>query len=365
MISVSLCMIVRDEEAVLGRCLDSVAHLVEEVIIVDTGSVDETKKIAKEYTRKIYDFIWIDDFAAARNFAFSQTTKEYILWLDADDILDQESQDNFRKLKQDLKHSVDSVTMPYHLAFDEYGNVSFSLKRNRLVKRERDFKWHGVVHEYLEVYGKIYHSNVAITHRSEKTTLSDRNLKIYQNKLARNEKFSPRDLYYYGNELVDHRLYNEAIPIYEKFLSESQGWVEDKIACCGKLADCHYHLGQKEKELASILRTFSYDSPRPEFCCRLGYHFLERADYLTAIFWYRLASLSKPPDNNLSFTNFAYYTWLPHLQLCVCYSNLGAYSLAYLHNEAALHYRPSDPLILQNKKYLEQQKETHVAKNYM
>ena len=86
MISISLCMIVKTEELVLGRCLDSVKKLVDEIVIVDTGSTDNTKNIAKEYTDKIYDFIWNDDFSAARNYSFSKGTKDFILWLDADDI---------------------------------------------------------------------------------------------------------------------------------------------------------------------------------------------------------------------------------------------------------------------------------------
>ena len=78
MITISLCMIVKNEERILSRCLDSVKDLVDEIIIVDTGSTDATKRIAAEYTDKIYDFAWIDDFSAARNFAFSKASKEYI-----------------------------------------------------------------------------------------------------------------------------------------------------------------------------------------------------------------------------------------------------------------------------------------------
>lgn len=87
MASVSLCMIVRDEEDVLRRCLASAAEAVDEIIIVDTGSADRTKEIAAEFTDKIYDFVWRDDFAAARNFAFSKGSGDYLMWLDADDVL--------------------------------------------------------------------------------------------------------------------------------------------------------------------------------------------------------------------------------------------------------------------------------------
>lgn len=85
--TISLCMIVRNEEDVLGRCLASAADLMDEIIIVDTGSTDHTKEIAAEYTEKIYDFPWIDDFSAARNTAFSKANCDYCMWLDADDIL--------------------------------------------------------------------------------------------------------------------------------------------------------------------------------------------------------------------------------------------------------------------------------------
>ena len=67
MAEISLCMIVRDERETLARCLDSVKEAVDEIIIVDTGSKDETREIARRYTPHVYDFFWKDDFSAARN----------------------------------------------------------------------------------------------------------------------------------------------------------------------------------------------------------------------------------------------------------------------------------------------------------
>ena len=92
-ITISLCMIVRDEEETIARCLETVEKIVDEIIVVDTGSVDRTKEIVEKYTSNIYDFQWIDDFAAARNFSFSKATQEYILWLDADDVLLEDAQE--------------------------------------------------------------------------------------------------------------------------------------------------------------------------------------------------------------------------------------------------------------------------------
>ncbi|WP_414629273.1 hypothetical protein [Geobacillus sp. Y412MC52] len=72
---------------------------------------------------------------------------------------------------------------------------------------------------------------------------SDRNLNIYEKQLAQGKEFSPRDLFYFANELFDHQQYERAIQYYEQFLQTKKGWVEDFIAACGKLADCFYALG--------------------------------------------------------------------------------------------------------------------------
>ena len=86
-ITISLCMIVKNEERTLARCLESVADLMDEIIIMDTGSSDRTMDIAAMYTDQVYTYVWNEDFAAARNESFARATQEYILWLDADDVL--------------------------------------------------------------------------------------------------------------------------------------------------------------------------------------------------------------------------------------------------------------------------------------
>ena len=96
MITVSVCMIVKNEEKVLGRCLDSLAGIADEIVIADTGSTDGTKAIAAQHNAKIFDFPWNGDFSAARNFAFSKASMEYIYSADADEVLDEETAGNFR-----------------------------------------------------------------------------------------------------------------------------------------------------------------------------------------------------------------------------------------------------------------------------
>ncbi|REB05493.1 glycosyltransferase family 2 protein [Sporosarcina sp. BI001-red] len=352
MISISLCMIVKNEEDTIVRCLESIKDIVDEINIIDTGSTDQTKEVLKKYTNRIYDFEWVHDFAKARNYAFQQATKDYILWLDADDVFLPEDQKKLKELKGSLDLTTDSVTMDYNLSTDQHGNVLTRLKRNRLVKRTNQFQWIGAVHEYLEVYGAIVHSDVAVTHHSVRHD-TNRNLLIYEKQLANRVEFSPRDLFYFANELKDHQMYLRAIEFYERFLLTEKGWIEDNISACGRLADCFLELGDYKKELESNLRSFQYDHPRPEFCCRLGFYFLKKKELHAAIFWYTLATEITLSSQNLGLQSPQFSTWLPHLQLCVCFDQLGQHKIAYEHNEKARQYRPDDSRILQNKEYLE------------
>lgn len=130
MFTISLCMIVKNEECTIERCLDSVQHLVDEINIIDTGSTDRTKNIVRNYTPRIFDFTWCDDFAKARNFSFQQATKDFILWLDADDVITTEHQQKFLQLKQSLFHpNVDAVSMDYYVTLDADGYVESSEKK--------------------------------------------------------------------------------------------------------------------------------------------------------------------------------------------------------------------------------------------
>ena len=154
MISISLCMIVKNEELVLGRCLDSVKNLMDEIIIVDTGSTDKTKEIASLYTNKIYDFPWINDFAAARNFSFSKATKDYIMWLDADDIITKSEALKLKRWKEETDGSSDVIMLRYVTGFDEKRNPTLVYYRERIVKRDKNHQWQGRVHEAIAVRGR-------------------------------------------------------------------------------------------------------------------------------------------------------------------------------------------------------------------
>src|SRR6516225_12200315 len=96
--AISHCLIVRNEVANLPACLQSAADLVDEIIVVDTGSTDRTKEVAARFHARIFDFLWVDSFAAARNESLCHATGQWVFWLDADDRLDEANRARLREL---------------------------------------------------------------------------------------------------------------------------------------------------------------------------------------------------------------------------------------------------------------------------
>lgn len=351
MITISLCMIVKNEEDVLARCLDSVKDIADEIIIVDTGSTDKTKEIAETYTDKVFDFKWINDFSAARNYSFSKATKEYILWLDADDIILEKDRQKFKQLKQDLGSEVDIVMMKYNVGFDESGNITLSYFRERLSRRTCNCHWKEPVHEYLEISGKTINSDICITHKKEHAATPGRNLKLYKSYLSRGKNLSTRGLFYYARELYYNEQYDDAIKYFNKFLDTEQGWIEDNITACFHLSVCYDHKKDRKNMLRSLLRSFEYDNPRGEICCQLGNYYFQNNEYEKAILWYKLATEIKIPGDSWGFISHDYYGYLPNIQLCVCYDRLGNIDEAIKYNEKASEFKPNAPAIEYNRKY--------------
>lgn len=346
-------MIVKNEEGQLAGCLSSVEGIADEIIIADTGSTDSTKKIAGEFTDKIFDFPWADDFSAARNFSFSKAAMDYILWLDADDVLLAEDREKLKKLKEELDPSVDAVMMKYHTAFDKNGAVTFSYYRERLVRRERQFRWREPVHEYLAVGGNILRADIAVTHRKQKTASSGRNLAIYRRILDGGGELSPRGLYYYARELKDHAQYPEAIHYFNLFLDGGEGWVEDNITACNELAACCGRENRRQEQLRALTRAFSYDTPRAETCCALGYAWKEAGDFKRAVFWFRLAAMLEKPENGWGFIQEDCWGFIPSIELAVCLDKLGFPQMAEQYNELAGKLKPEDPSVLHNRAYFQ------------
>lgn len=141
-------MIVKNEEAFLDDCLRSVHDIVDEIIIVDTGSTDGTKEIALRYGAKVVDFTWTGDFSAARNFSLDHCSGEWILYLDADERLDQRHVQTLGALIRDKNVSAYNLIIEGDHA-TETGSLSQSNSYPRLFRKSTGIRFEGRVHEQI------------------------------------------------------------------------------------------------------------------------------------------------------------------------------------------------------------------------
>lgn len=320
MITVSLCMIVKNEERILARCLDSLAGLMDEIIIVDTGSTDATKEIAARYTEQIYDFVWTGDFSEARNFAFSKAQMEYIYSADADEVLDEENRAAFLQLKETLLPEIEIVQMYYanQLSHGTIYNYDKEL-RPKLFKRNRTFRWQGAIHEQIGITPVIYDSEIQIRHLPEENH-KDRDLRAFAGLTA-------------AGEPIDKRLHN--IYAKELFISgEAQDFLDARAffkASCqdgnrgeDELMEAACVAARAARLAGDVADFFKYAMKAvasegcSEICCELGAFYMERQDYDEAVIW-----LYNAVYETESILNIHCGGDLPLRGLAKCYQELG------------------------------------------
>ena len=353
MISISLCMIVKNEHDTLARCLDCAKQIADEIIIVDTGSTDDTKKIASKYTDKVYDFKWVNDFAKARNFSFSKATKDYIMWLDADDVILNEDIEKIKILKKILTPDIDMVMFKYNLNLDENGIPALSFYRERIVKRSKGYKWVSPIHEVIPRSGKFLYEDIAITHKKLHASDPKRNITIFENMKKQGIKFDARQTFYYARELMYAKRFKDSIVEYNKFLSLPDAWIENKISACLDLYGIYTTLKDENMAISSLFKSFEYDTPRAEVCCIVGQYFISKKQYSIAMFWLEQALTKKYDISSGGFFSKDYYDFIPYIELCVCHYNLGNIKLAMEYNEKAGNIKPNDMSYLNNKAFFE------------
>lgn len=357
MVTVSLCMIVKNEEKVLGRCLKSIKEAVDEIVIVDTGSSDRTKEIAAAYTDKIYDHEWKNDFADARNAALAKGTKQYLMWLDADDVMTDAEVRKFQELKERMTGQEDIVMMKYAAGFDEEGNPAFEYYRERLMKNTGKFWFEGAVHEAVTPAGRILYEEITVEHRKEKGgTDPDRNLRIYETMIKEKGQLDARGTFYYGMELFYHGNYEKAASVFTDFLQRGDGWSENKIEACRKCGLCLEQLGRWEEALRMLFGAFAYAAPRGEICCEAGRILSGQKKYEEAVYWYERALTSCPAEEKGGFFQKEYYGYVPCIGLCVCYDRMGNRKLSEEYNDMAGKYKPHGWEFLYNREYFRNQK---------
>ncbi len=316
--TISLCMIVKNEEAVLSRCLDSIADLMDEIIIVDTGSTDRTKEIAARYTGRVYDFKWTNDFSAARNFSFSKATKDYIYTADADEILDAVNHERFARLKSVLLPEIEIVQMKYVTEAENDAILNAQKEyRPKLFKRLRTFTWVDPIHETVRLSPVIFDSDIEILHRPQ-AMHSKRDFSIFIKAFEHDGTFSPNIRTMYARELLktgDTRDFINAKPVFKRIFETDTADNAQKEAAC-VLARV-YRLEDNKNEFFKLTMKDMLTTPCSEICYELGTYFLAQRDYEEAVLWYYNAAFETASILDIHTSGD-----LPLLGLVECYEML-------------------------------------------
>ena len=225
-VRLSQCMIVKNEEKNIERALSWGKDIMYEQIVVDTGSTDRTVEIAKGMGAKVYHFEWIDDFAAAKNYAIEQAKGDWIAFLDADEYFPPEDAAKLMSILRDLQHSKYEVLMTNILHLDKDGKVAESSTCMRIFRNCPGLRYRGRIHEELDsdngtiqfIDGtkdlSIYHTGYLQSAEGD-IRKSKRNVPLIEKTLEEDP-----DNYvmmgYLGDGYVNLERYDEAVDLYQK-----------------------------------------------------------------------------------------------------------------------------------------------------
>jgi tetratricopeptide (TPR) repeat protein len=227
----SLCMIVKNEEQNLGDCLRTVADIVDELVIVDTGSTDGTKDIAASFGARLFDFPWIDSFCAARNESLRHARGKWIFWLDADDRLDEDNRVKLRRLAESLDNDNLAFVMKCRCLCRDDASGPTVVDHIRLFRNHPQLTWEHRVHEQIlpslrRNGATVRWTDVVITHtgyvdRATVRRKQERDLRLLL--LEREEMDDhPFTLFNLGSTYLELGLPKSALPVLQRSLERSQ-----------------------------------------------------------------------------------------------------------------------------------------------
>jgi glycosyltransferase involved in cell wall biosynthesis len=352
--TVSVALIVKNEEHTLARCLDSFAGVVDEVVVVDTGSTDATKEVARRYTGRVFDFEWRDDFAAARQFAFDRASCEWVMWVDADDVV--RGAERIGPLAASAPPGVHGFCWRYDCDRDAWGNTLCEFWRERCVRNDGSFQWEGRIHEVLVGLpgcNVVRNEEVVVEHRRDPARATRnlrRNLRILEDEYetARRDGRAPvpRLLFYLGNEYASAGKERKALRVYGEYLRAST-WDDERYQAQTRVAALHRRLRRFDRAVDADLRALKICPhwPAAYFGLAESYYYLR--DWHKVIHWCEVGRAMPAPDTPLFVNPMGYgFDWI------IFYTNalfhVGEVREALAWTRRALELRPDDAWHRQN-----------------
>lgn len=272
-------MIARNEARTIGRVLTRARTFCDQMVVLDTGSDDDTVKIAREAGAEVYHAAWTEHFAEARNRSLAHCTGEWVMWLDCDDVITPE----VARAISDLKHThlddpdIGRVIAPYHLSWDEDGCPIDRFDRERILRRCSQLRWEGPVHEMLmgPPGMAIRTDEIFVEHRPHAANMArkeGRNLAIFA-RWVDLEHTSSHLLFQYACELHWADRWADAAAAFDRFLRQVAGEEDltgEQYLAYLKAGECWAFLGHAEPALMRFQEAQRLDSSRAEAGCMAG-----------------------------------------------------------------------------------------------
>ncbi|KRM86270.1 glycosyltransferase [Liquorilactobacillus vini] len=149
-LNLSICLITKNEVANIERCLASIEKIAQEIVVIDTGSTDQTKQLCQQYTNKVFDYQWQDDFAAARNFAISKASHDFIWMLDSDEQVEEIDLHAVNKFIENSDgRTVGRILRKNYTSFNSAKNTQIKTERINRIFPKKYFKYFGRIHEQI------------------------------------------------------------------------------------------------------------------------------------------------------------------------------------------------------------------------
>lgn len=382
---ISLCMIVKNEEDKIKNCLDSVQQYVQEICITDTGSTDDTLKVLKKlpYSDKIkishfnaktnpegfFEDGHIFSFCKARDFNFKQATGDWILWLDADDVLKNPHYLG-ELINSAEQNSIDGFMFPYWYLLKEGRPVEVHWKL-QFVRKSAPISWKGNVHEdYLpDGQVKLARTDTIIRVHEKGAGMdakkSERNLRILVRELQeQGDNPDPRTLFYAARSYMVIEDDDSALPLLEKYVTLS-GWREELYEAHYLLADIYLKKKDHKQAIQVCLSAIELRPDFPDCFFTLGRIYLDMKEYRWAEEWLNKGLAMKP--SNDAVTHFPHrYTTQPLAALAIVQTYVGKVDQAKITAEKSLSFDPTNKNLqeLQNM-ILYLKKRQDVAKAYV
>ena len=347
-------IICRDSARTIVDCIESLAGAIDFLSIVDTGSKDNTVNLIRKTCRKskipfkLSFMNWVDNFAAARNFAFSflPFDCDWLFWCDSDDVVWQAERMHY--LCKNAPQEISSIWFPYHYAVDEYGNPFTVFIRERLLRRANQWIWRDRLHETIQPLSPakwMPSEDVIIRHNHIQSDVrNDRNMRILQLMMKENPE-DRRVWLYFGHQHFAGRNFKEAAQWYLKFGTDPKGADLERYQALCFASKCFRELNDAQAVDVGMMGIILFPQFKDAYL-EVAHSYRAIGDFDKAIHWAKMSEqkevIKEPPP--LIFINPLEYGFNRHCLLAECYSRKGDYDTAMAELNEAFKIRPNDEI---------------------